>query len=211
MSKFNELLAELEAAAAEQDTLAKALPQDDGADDKTIQAAAAEGDEGEEEDEGEEPESTEEGAESAEDEKKEHMTKSMVVDGEEYEVVDVEQLTKSLAEHDSRLQLHDETLTKALQTTLGALKSQSELIKSLSQRVETLSSQGRGRKTMVSIAEKPTTLAKSDPEQDSPGQIMAKAQSAHAAGRITGLDVARCEAAFNSGVAAPADVLSKIN
>ena len=210
MSKFNELLAELEAAAAEQDTLAKALPQDDGADDKTIQAAAAEGDESEE-DESEEPESTE-GEESAEDDDDAgKMTKSMVLDGEEYEVVDVEQLTKSLAEHDSRLQLHDETLTKALQTTLGALKSQSELIKSLSHRVETLSSQGRGRKTMVSIAEKPTTLAKSDPEQDSPGQIMAKAQSAHAAGRITGLDVARCEAALNSGVAAPADVLSKIN
>lgn len=201
---FEQLLAELNATADEQSTLAKALPQDDGADDKAIQAAAAEGEE--QDDEGAEPAEGEEGA------GEEKMTKSMTIDGEAVEVIDGEQMLKSLGELGGRLTATEETLAKALATTLSITKTQGDMIKSLNDRLEKLAGQGKGRKTVISVVERPaTTLAKSEPAQIQPGEIMAKALSAQKAGKLTGIDVARCESALNSGAAVPADVLAKLN
>ena len=53
MSQVDELLAQLQAQADEQETLAKSLPAEDGEDDEAIQAAAGEGAEGDEAEEGE--------------------------------------------------------------------------------------------------------------------------------------------------------------
>ncbi len=203
MSQFDELLAQLQAEQEQQSTLAKAMPQEDGEDDEAIQTAAADGDGNpEDEDEGE-------GADG--DEKP--MAKSMTIDGEEVEVVDAEQLVKSLQDLTGRVGEHEQVLAKALETTLGTIKAQGDMIKSLSERVEKLSGQGRGRKTVLAITDRPSVgdqpLVKSEQPMQA-GEVMAKALAAQANGKLTGLDVARCEAAINSGTAVPADVLAKI-
>ncbi len=209
MSQFDELLAQLTQEQEEHETLAKALPAEDGEDDDAIQAAADE--EGAEadvnpEDEGEGEEDEGNGEES--------MTKSLTIDGEEVEVVDAEQLIKSLHGLTERVEAHEGVLAKALESTLGTIKAQGEMIKSLNAKVEKLAGQGRGRKAVLSVVDRPNPgeqpLAKSQPEQLSGQQILAKALDAQRAGKITGGDVARCEIAINSGVAVPADVLSRI-
>lgn len=205
MSQFDELLAQLQAQADEQETLAKSLPAEDGEDDEAIQAAAGEGAEGDEAEEGE-GEGDGEGQEG-----EEPLGKSMtaMVDGEEVEAVDATDLIKSLI---GRLENQEGVLAKALATTVSTIQTQGEMIKSLSARLDKLAGQGRGRKAVLSVVEKPnpgeSTMAKS--EQVQPGEIMAKALSAQGAGKLTAGDVARCEIAFQSGVPFPADVLAKI-
>ena len=203
MSQFDELLAQLQAQADEQETLAKSLPAEDGEDDEAIQAATGEGAEGAEGDEEQEADDEGEG---------EPLGKSMtaVVDGEEVEAIDATDLIKSLI---GRLDSQESVMAKALQTTLSTIQSQGEMIKSMAARLDKLASQGRGRKTVVSVAEKPNAgeqpLAKSEPAP-LPGEIMAKALSAQQAGKLTAREVARCELSFQSGVPYPADVLAKL-
>lgn len=203
MSQFDELLAQLQAQADEQETLAKSLPAEDGEDDEAIQAAAGEGAEGAEGDEEQEADDEGEG---------EPLGKSMtaVVDGEEVEAIDATDLIKSLI---GRLDSQESVMAKALQTTLSTIQSQGEMIKSMAARLDKLASQGRGRKTVVSVAEKPNAgeqaLTKSEPAP-LPGEIMAKALSAQQAGKLTASEVARCELSFQSGVPYPADVLAKL-
>jgi len=204
MSQFEELLAQLQAQADEQQTLAKSLPAEDGEDDEAIQAAAGEGAEGAEGDDTDN---------DADDEGEgEPFGKSMtaVMDGEEVEAIDATDLIKSLI---GRLDSQESVLAKALQTTLSTIESQGEMIKSMATRLDKLASQGRGRKTVVSVAEKPNAgeqaLTKSEPAP-LPGEIMAKALSAQQAGKLTASEVARCELSFQSGVPYPADVLAKL-
>lgn len=205
MSQFEELLAQLQAQADEQVTLAKSLPAEDGEDDEAIQAAAGDGAEEGTDDE------AEEGAEDGNEEGEEPLGKSMtaMINGEEVEAVDATDLIKSLI---GRLDNHGDVMAKALATTLGTIKTQGDMIKSLSSRLEKLAGQGRGRKAVLSVNEKPspgeTTMVKS--VQPAPGEIMAKAMTAQQAGKLTAGDVARCEISLQSGVAFPADVLAKI-
>jgi hypothetical protein len=67
------------------------------------------------------------------------------------------------------------------------------LIKSLSAQVQALSSQGRGRKAMLSVVEKPVvgdTMAKSQADAGiSPEQFFAKANAAFDAGKISGKEL----------------------
>ncbi|WP_201401981.1 hypothetical protein [Kaistia sp. 32K] len=194
------MLAQLNAEQEEQSTLAKSLPAEGGEDDQAIQAAAA--------DAGAEPANPEDaaGAEPA-------LAKSMTVGGEEVEVVDAEPLIKSLADLTGRVDEHDSVLAKGLTGALDLIKTQGEMIKSLSSRVEKLSGEGRGRKTVLAITERPAALeqlAKSEQQQVHPGEILAKALNAQAAGKLSGQDVARCEAALNAGSTVPADILSRL-
>lgn len=208
MSEFEKLLAELNATADQSSTLAKALPADDGEDDKAIQAAAADG-----ADADDNPEDAE-GSEGGGDEGKEPMAKSMTIDGEEVQVLDGEEFLKSLSDLGGRLTTHEQMLVKALEATNGALKQQNELIKSLTDQVNSLSNQGRGRKTVLAVHEKKdpvTTLAKSEPQGMTGGEIMAKALSLQSAGKLTGLEVSRVENHLNAGLGVPADVLAKLN
>jgi hypothetical protein len=204
MSQFEELLAQLQSQADEQETMAKSLPAEDGEDDEAIQAAAGE-------------EGAEEGADDSDEdeledgENEEPLGKSLtaMVDGEEVEAIDATELIKSLM---GRLDGQESVLAKALETTLGTIQTQGEMIKSLSARVEKLAGQGRGRKAVLSVVDKPgpgeTPLTKSEAAVQ-PGEIMAKALSAQKAGNISAQDVARCEISFQSGVPFPADVLAR--
>jgi hypothetical protein len=136
MSKFDELLGELE-------TLAKAQPAEDG-DDKIV-AAAAEGGgqvEGEEKDDGGE------GADP--------MAKSFEVtlaDGTKVQAQDGTALVKALQD---RLETTETTMAKALETAIGLIKSQGEQLVALKGKVASLSSEGKGRKAVLTVTPKPS-------------------------------------------------------
>lgn len=206
MSQFADLLKELGEIQSESDTLAKALPAEGGEDDdKAIQAAAAEGDTDADD------ENPEDGhAEPDGDEKP--MTKSMtaVVDGEEVEAIDATELLKSL---DDRIGGVESVLAKALESTLSTVKSQGELIKSLQSQVAKLAGQGKGRKTVLTVMEKPaageTTMAKSEPQGLTPQEFMLKANAAFAAGKITGQQLTTADVAIRMGQPIPADIMAK--
>lgn len=203
MSQFDELLAQLTAEQEEQSTLAKALPAEDGEDDKAIQAAA---------EEGAEDMNPEDEEEEAEEEGDKPMAKSMTVDGEEYEVVDAEQLIKSLHDLTGRVSEHETVLAKALESTLGTIKAQGDMIKSLNARVEKLAGQGRGRKTVLAVHEKPAvgeTLAKSQPEGLTHGELMAKANAAFSAGKISGLELTTIDVSLRSNQQIDQGLLAK--
>ena len=110
--------------------------------------------------------------------------------GEKHKAVDATDLVKSLLERADR---NEETLAKALTAMNGVVAKQGELIKSLTEQVKALSSQGRGRKAVVSIVEKPDagTLAKSQASEEgmSTEQFFAKANAAFDAEKISGKDL----------------------
>ena len=217
MSQYEKLLEELE-------TMAKAMPGDEGADDDKIQAAAAaanpdaDGD-GENDVTGDDlsPEGSEglgdEGEGDGDDE--ETMGKSFahtLEDGTELEAIDGTELVKSLM---ARVESNEGTVMKALGTAVDLLGKQGDMIKSLQDEVKKLAGEGRGRKTVVSVSEKPVagaTMAKSQGAADglSANEFMAKALAAQASGRLTGLDVARAESALNKGLPVPQDVVNRV-
>ena len=205
MSQFAELLAQLNAQQEEQETLAKALPAEGGEDDEAIQAAAAEGADPEKNDDDDE---AGEGGEAAE----KPMAKSMtaMVDGEEVEALDATELLKSL---DGRLVDVESTLVKSLQVALGTMKSQGDLIKSLNARLDKLADQGKGRKAVLTIAEKPaageTTLAKSEPQGMTNQEFLLKASDAFKAGKLSGQELTTADVAIRMGQPVPPQIIAK--
>ena len=195
MSQFDELLAQLQAAEEEQTTLAKSLPAEDGEDDETIQAAAAEGDDDADN------ENPEDHDEPDGDEGNKPMTKSVtaMVDGEEVEAIDATDLIKSL---NVRVGAQEQVLAKALASTLNTIKAQVDMIKSMRDQVTKLAGQGKGRKTVLSVVEKPAageqTMVKSQDGMTA-GDFMAKANAAFAAGKLTGKELTTIDVALRNG------------
>lgn len=205
MSQFDELLAQLQAVEQEQSTLAKALPQEGGEDDEAIQAAAAEGAEGEEN-----PEDKEDG-EGGE----KPMAKSHVLDGEEVEVVDAGELIKSLEGLTGRVDEQESVLAKGLGAVVGMLKSQSELIKSMQGQLSKLSGQGAGRKTVLTVMEKPGVgeqpLTKSQQDgQLTVGEFLAKSDAALQAKKINGLERTVIDVSVREGKPVDQGLIAKV-
>jgi hypothetical protein len=74
---------------------------------------------------------------------------------------------------------------------------QNVLIKSLQGQVSAFGSQGAGRRTVLNIAEKsPATAAK---PAVTAADIMVKAQSLYATGKMSSLDLSICEASVGGG------------
>lgn len=208
MSQFEELLAQLSAEQDEQSMMAKSLPAAEGEDDEAIQTAA-EGDELSDLDLEEDEDLLEE--DEDEDEDLEMLTKSMTIDGEEVEIIDAEQLIKSVRVLGGRVNQQEEALTKALASTVHLVKSQGTMIKSLTERLDRVSKQGAGRKTVLSVHDKPNAiepLAKS--EGFSHGELLAKAQSAYGAGKITGHDLTVIDVSLRQGEKIENGLLMKI-
>lgn len=128
-------------------------------------------------------------------------------DGTELEAFDGTELVKALMQRTER---NEENFTKALGTAVDLIKSQGEMIKSLQEQVGKLSTEGRGRKTVVSVAERPSVLKKSEPDGVTPTEFLAKCLQAQAAGKITGADVARAESYLNRGLAVPAEIVARV-
>lgn len=193
---FQTLLAEL-AQAAEEQTLAKSAAAE-GADDKAIQAAAAEG-ENPEDKEGEEG-----------------LAKSAVGEGidDDVTLIEGDEIIKSLGLMDGRMTGVEETLAKGLATVLDLYKGQGELMKSMQARIDKLSGTGAGRKTMLQVHEKPAAgeqLTKSQPQGGiTKGELMAKATSAWNDKKITGLELNVLEVALREGQAPSESTLTKI-
>lgn len=211
---FEKLLEELDAIQ----TLAKSDPVDaDDGDDAGIAEAAAEGEDG---DEGYAEPDGDEGIEGEGDgDGDEGMAKSFSLkleDGTEVDAIDGTELVKSLID---RFDAQEDTLSKALggivdliKSNTETMRSQAALIKSLQGDVKRLGGEGRGRKTVVSVAEKPVaeTLAKSEPEGMNANEFMAKALSAQQAGKITGLDVSVAETSLNKGLPVPTSIVRRV-
>lgn len=219
---FNKLLAELDALAinSEADSdLGKSMAADegeagdesgaDGVDDEDDAGIAAAAEEGEEAGAAEEAEGEDAGEDGAEDFGK--SFRFTTDDGNEHEGVDATEMLKSLV---GRMDSSEAMLGKALGQMIDLVKSQGSAITALNKEVSRLGSSGRGRKTVVSISEKPgpETMAKSDPADEGigAGEFMAKCMVAQGAGKLTGREVARAESYINRGLDVPADIKAKV-
>lgn len=215
MSQFDKLMEELNGLQADQETMAKALPADDGKDEDKIQAAAAEGGS-----DHQEPDGDEDGEGPGDgDADSKPMAKSFkftLEDGTEVEAEDGTELVKSLV---ARLETTEGTMAKALAQTVELVKGQAEMIKSLSDRVAKLSGEGRGRKTVVSVVEKPSATANTDTMAKSMGSqqegvnpevFFAKALTAQKEGRISGADISLAETLLNRGQAIPPSIVARV-
>lgn len=151
-------------------------------DDAAVAAAAAAAEAGGADVEGDEEEDEDEEGEGAE------FGKSLGLDGAGAEMVDATDLVKSLI---ARLDSTDGVMAKALTAMAGVASKQNDLIKSLQADVKAMSVTGRGRKTLLTMTDRPgvaDTLAKG-------GEV-----SAEEAGGITPTDLlAKCDAAFTAG------------
>lgn len=212
MSQFEKLVGELNELAAEQETMTKALPAEDGKDDEKIQAAAEDGGGSEQADKAKETLDLDRENDDADGGADKPMAKSFTLkleDGTEVEAQDGTALVKALTE---RMDATEQVMGKALETAVGLIKGQGELIKSLTEQVKKLSGEGRGRKAVVSVSEKtaPATMAKSEPQGMTGEQFMAKAMDAMKAGRITALDVSLAETCLNRGEKVPAQIITRV-
>lgn len=196
-SAFDALLGEL-------DTLTKAIPAVVDGDEKIANADAGNNDD-DEDDEGKE------GGDAP-------MAKSFVVkleDGSEVEAQDGTELVKSLM---GRIDNNEETLAKALGSAVNLIKVQGEqiaqttaLVKSLQSKVSELSGEGRGRKTVVSIHEKPANvMAKSEPEGLTAQEFMTKSNAAFNAGRISGKDLTVIDVSIRNNQAIDQSLVAKV-
>lgn len=212
MSKFSELLAAIDSEAVAQSELTKSLPAADATGDATIAAAGAEEGKTKVEGEAETVGKTEGEAD---------LTKSQGAEGtgavtEELEVIEVDDLIKSIGLLTDRVETSETELAKALTSTLGMVKSQGEMIKSLSDRIAVLSNQGTGRRAVLVATERAQPgehLTKSMPQPAAvqPQEILAKCLDAQRAGKLTGGDVARAESQLNHGVAVDPRILAQLS
>lgn len=107
-------------------------------------------------------------------------------------------------------------LEKAEQTIADLLKAeaviskQSELIKSLHNQLTSLQESGRGRKSALTVHDRPSAIPQ-PADRPAPGTILAKAMSAQQTGKITGTDVARIESYLSRGLAVPSELADLIN
>jgi hypothetical protein len=205
MSKFDELIGELE-------TLAKAQPADDG-DEKIVAAAAEGGGQGSGEPDGDETGAVAGDGDGDEADDGKPMAKSFKVtlaDGTEMEAQDGTELVKALQD---RIEATEGTLAKALGQAVALIKSQGERLTAMDAKLKAIGGEGKGRKAVLTVVEKPaasSTLAKSEPEGMKPEEFMAKALDAQKLGRITGLQVATAEACLNRGQQVPADIIANV-
>ena len=209
---FEKLMDELSSLSADQATMAKALPADDGKDEEKIQAAAEEGGlDGDADDVGGKADG------DADDKGDKPMAKSFkftLEDGTEVEAQDGAEMVKALADRVTVVEGDKEQLAKALESAVGVIKGYAPLIKSLQEQVAKLGGEGRGRKAVVSVVEKPnageTPLAKSQPAGVTPEAFFAKAMDAQKMGRISGTDIAVAESCLNRGEAIPQSIVARV-
>jgi hypothetical protein len=204
---FEKLLGELEELQALQKSEAADNDLGGDEDDKKIAEAADTSNANEKE-----PDGDEDGEGKGDDDGDEPMGKSFAFtldSGEVVEAIDGTELVKSLM---GRIDNQEQSMQKAMGIALDLIKSQGAQITLLKSELTTLGNAGRGRKTVVSVAEKPAPEAmhKSEPSGVSGEEFMAKALTAQASGRITGLQVSIAETALQKGLAVPADIVNKV-
>jgi hypothetical protein len=224
-SNFDGLMDEVE------DTLKKAIPVDDEGnpedsdaveglddpkDDERIAAAADEGGAGDEAGEGlRDREDEDEEEDEEEDDVLGKSLRFTLKGGEEVEAFDGTQVVKSLM---TRVERQEDSLSKSLDRMGGLLKKavdtvgrQEKMLKSMGERLDKVSNEGRGRRTVVSIHDKPSTNGEGDAgNTTSPDEFLAKSIRLEEAGKVPAGMSARAEAYINSGVAPPEEVVRAV-
>lgn len=205
MSQFDELLAAINDEANEQSELAKSIPAPGTTDDNVATAAAGDG-----------ADKTNATTDPLKKEGEEDLTKSLNPEDDQVEVVEVDDLIKSLTDMDLRLEQSEGLMAKALGGALDLIKGQGEMIKSLTAEVKRLGSVGTGRKALLVATERAQPgehLAKSLPQAEAarPQEILAKCLEAQRAGKLTGGDVARAESQLNHGLAVDPQILARLS
>ena len=198
---MQDLLDELETPAKAQEGT---VDLDGDSDDEAIRRAAEEGEEGEDEDDKDKAAG-------------EMLGKAMtaVIDGQEHEVVDGTALVKALMAEQAT---QGDALTKALANTLSLIKGQGALLKAQADEIALLKADlqrlgglGAGRKSALSIHDKPGTEGASQAgETVSIDQLMVKANDAFSTGRISGRELAVVDVSVRSNVAIEPALLGKI-
>lgn len=202
-SNFDNLLDELDALQKAQTV----------SDDQKIEDAANPEEDDQDQDRADNPSESQQDADNDPDQgeaEDEVMGKSfkVVVDGQEVDAVDGTELVKSFAR---RLDGQEERMEKALGMAVDLIKSQGVQIKSLEDRVAKLANEGRGRKTVVTVLEKPALMQKSEEAAGiRPAEFMLKALSAQKSGRVTGHEVAVAESHLNRGQPVPEHITRKV-
>lgn len=211
MSAFDKLLGELTAAQTEQNTLAKSL-------EAAGEGVGGEGQGGEGEGAAAVVDGAAAAAAAAAAGEGQPLVKSMKVkleDGSEVDAIDGGEMLKAL---EARIASGEENTTKAVGQLVTLVKSQHALIKSLGEQVTALRGEGRGRKTVIAVTERPgagDTLAKGGAEGAggegiSVETFMAKSEAAWKAGAITGKEFTTIDVACRSGVAIDAPLIQKV-
>lgn len=232
MSQFQQLMQDL-------DAMTKSLPATEGQDDKKIQAAAAGGEGGASGGEDEAAAAAAAAAAAGEGDGKkgegegegEPMAKSFEVtlpDGKKVNAVDAELVLKSL---NDRIDGLGADVSGAMTAAVALIKKQGEvlveqgtMLKSLTEQVAKFSSQGAGRKTVLTMHETPAaaagdgkTMAKGgagaaagEGKAMSSEQFLAKCLVAQREGLITGLDVSVAEANINRGQQPPEAIVRRV-
>lgn len=201
---FDQLIVDIDVAQA---TMTKAMGDKGGELAEKVAAkkkgAKAEGDEGEGEGEGE-----------GDGEGKPAFAKSLKVtleDGTEVEAFDGAELVKSLTEQvgalTAKATANESLMVKAVGQLVTLSKSLADGYSKLSARVEAMSNEGRGRKAVLTLAERPkaapataeVALAKGgEGEGVDLNEFMAKATDQFQAGKITSTELCYIEAALNN-------------
>jgi hypothetical protein len=133
--------------------------------------------------------------------------------GDDPVVIDGEEIFKSLEALGGRQTGVEEVLTKSVTSLLGLVKGQNALIKSLSDRLDVLGGTGAGRRTVIQVQERPDVggvLAKAQPEGMSAPEILAKANTAFDAKKITGLELTALDVSLRNGQVPSTETLNKI-
>lgn len=191
---FSLLLGEL-------DTLTKAMPAPEPDEDEKIRLAA----EAEAAGKGKEGEAP-------------PMAKSLQVtlaDGTVVEAEDGTELVKSLIE---RMDGTESVMAKALGSAVDLIKAQgaqltatTALVKSLQTKVAELSNAPAGRKTVLTVHEKPAgTMAKSEPEGMTPVEFMVKSEAAWKAGKINGQEFTTIDVSLRQRENIDAGLIAKV-
>lgn len=213
-TQFDALLGDLE-------TLHKALPKGDEVEDEKIEAAKAGGAETEEEGEKSKTEDVAKDVKGGKASgKKAPLAKSLTVkleDGTEVEAFDGAEMVKSLTDSfgalTTRIDESDSVLVKAMGQTVSLIKAMGESLANLQTKVAALGNEGRGRKAVVTLVEKPagTTLAKGGEQGINPDEFMAKATSLFNERKLSGVELAYIEGSFNRGnFQLPPALISKV-
>lgn len=227
MSEFNALVDDVKDVLWEQESLlakSRKPDADDAADEQRIKAAA----DGDADDDGE-PDSDDatDDYEDSDEGEDAPMAKSFTVtleDGTEAAAYDGEAVIKSFRDQVSAIRGETKDalvdLAKALAQSAQLIKAlreqsaeQAALIKAQGDRLAELAGAGRGRKSSLSVHERPVVgdeaLAKA--AGPDPSSLLSKALTAQRDGRMTGMEVAQIDACLHRGMTVPDALLAKLS
>lgn len=221
IAEMSQMAKSLPVAAAgegdEDDAAIQAAAGEDAAAAATASAAGATGGQGGVKRAGAKPTEVEAGEGGGGGEPLRKSFKVQLSDGSEGEAYDATEILEALQ---GRVESTEESVLKALGMSVDLIKAQgaqlaeqASLLKKLNADLARIAGEGRGRKAIVSVPEKPSpteTLAKSEPAGVTRDEFFLKAEAAQKAGRITGLEVATAESYLNRGLPVPAQIIQRV-